>query len=73
MTTAKRLELAELIRASLLGVAPDSQDVVLEDHDWLEIIAALGGDENCPGHVASAHDAKICGRCGIHIDELRPA
>ena len=26
----------------------------------------------CPGHVASAHDPKVCGRCGIHIDELRP-
>lgn len=26
----------------------------------------------CPGHVASATDPKRCGRCGIHIDELRP-
>lgn len=25
----------------------------------------------CPNHVASEHDPKICGRCGIHIDELR--
>jgi hypothetical protein len=30
------------------------------------------GDENCPGHVASESDPKICGRCGIHIDALRP-
>lgn len=28
-------------------------------------------EENCPGHVASLHDLKICGRCGIHIDSLR--
>ncbi|MBN9066725.1 MAG: hypothetical protein J0H60_09730 [Rhizobiales bacterium] len=28
--------------------------------------------DNCPGHVASCGDAKICGRCGMHIDELRP-
>ena len=26
----------------------------------------------CPGHVASAANAKVCGRCGIHIDALRP-
>tara|TARA_R110002020_G_scaffold34066_35_gene103986 strand:- start:14891 stop:15118 length:228 start_codon:yes stop_codon:yes gene_type:complete len=28
--------------------------------------------EGCSGHVASASDPKICGRCGVHIDELRP-
>lgn len=28
--------------------------------------------DGCPGHVASEGDPKICGRCGIHIDELRP-
>jgi len=27
---------------------------------------------HCPGHVASSDDPKTCGRCGIHIDELRP-
>ncbi len=26
----------------------------------------------CSGHVASDDDPKVCGRCGIHIDELRP-
>ena len=26
----------------------------------------------CPGHVAHKLDAKYCGRCGIHIDSLRP-
>jgi hypothetical protein len=29
-------------------------------------------EDHCPGHVASASDAKVCGRCGVHIDELRP-
>ena len=29
-------------------------------------------DAECSGHVASANDPKVCGRCGIHIDELRP-
>ena len=28
-------------------------------------------EENCPGHVASASNSKICGRCGTHIDSLR--
>src|SRR5690554_368607 len=29
-------------------------------------------EADCPGHVASAHDPKICGRCGVSVDELRP-
>lgn len=29
-------------------------------------------EESCPGHVASGADAKVCGRCGVHIDSLRP-
>lgn len=28
-------------------------------------------EETCPGHIASAHDRKICGHCGLHIDSLR--
>ena len=30
------------------------------------------GEENCPGHVASENDPKVCGKCGVHIDSLRP-
>lgn len=29
-------------------------------------------EEMCPGHVASAADPKVCARCGVHIDSLRP-
>lgn len=29
-------------------------------------------EESCPGHVASENDPKVCGRCGVHIDSLRP-
>ena len=29
------------------------------------------GEDECPNHVASATDPKVCGRCGIHIDSLR--
>lgn len=29
-------------------------------------------EDTCPGHVASEGDAKVCGRCGIHINSLRP-
>lgn len=29
-------------------------------------------EETCLGHVASANNSKICGRCGTHIDSLRP-
>jgi hypothetical protein len=29
-------------------------------------------EEGCPGHVASDGNPKVCGRCGVHIDSLRP-
>jgi hypothetical protein len=29
-------------------------------------------DDNCPGHVASVGDPKLCGRCGVHVDSFRP-
>lgn len=29
-------------------------------------------EEHCPGHIASERDAKVCLRCGTHIDSLRP-
>ena len=42
-------------------------------HSVVSVSCAQIPDENdCPGHVASADDKKICGRCGVHIDSLRP-
>lgn len=29
-------------------------------------------EQSCPGHVASNDNPKVCGRCGTHIDSLRP-
>lgn len=43
LTAARRLAISETIKNSLLGVRPEDQDVVLEDADWGEIIAALEG------------------------------
>lgn len=40
--------LAALIRAEFIGVDPDSQGVVLEDHDWQMIVAALTAFEAEP-------------------------
>ncbi len=34
--------------------------------------AEMTDENNCPGHVASALDRKVCAHCGTHIDELRP-
>lgn len=28
-------------------------------------------EDECPGHVASKRDPKVCGRCGLHVDALR--
>lgn len=32
----------------------------------------ISSQVDCPGHVASEHNRKVCARCGIHIDEERP-
>lgn len=40
-------KLAETIRSRLLGVAPEDQDVVLEDADWRLILTALAAHGNC--------------------------
>lgn len=42
-TQARRLALSGLIKTRLLGVRPEDQDLVLDDHDWIEIVAALEG------------------------------
>lgn len=44
---------------------------------WRYGVKSAGGkvsftEETCPGHVASERDPKVCGRCGVHIDSLRP-
>ena len=41
--------------------------------DWRKGLGpSLDPEASCYGHVASEHDPKICGRCGTHIDGLRP-
>lgn len=40
---AQRLALSALIKTRLLGVKPEDQDLVLEDGDWMTIVAALEG------------------------------
>lgn len=42
-----------------LALAQHKQEAAMQEND-------------CPGHVASANNPKICARCGVHIDSLRP-
>lgn len=52
-----------------------------EKHVWPEwspqantlrwFVAIRGKFDLCDGHIAAADDPKVCGRCGVHIDELR--
>lgn len=37
----QREALAKIIERHMLGVSPDDQDVVLEDHDWRLVLSAL--------------------------------
>lgn len=38
----------------------------------LNELASRVPEGECPGHVASIVSPKVCGRCGTHIDSLRP-
>jgi hypothetical protein len=35
------------------------------------LASKLFKEEDCPGHVASEGNSKICGRCGVHVDAMR--
>jgi len=30
-------------------------------------------EDDCPGHVASATNSKVCQNCGVHVDSFRPS
>lgn len=74
---------AEIYNASVAqpaeasGLNPDQVSVrpgpLVPDHSLSQAGCARQyphTEENCPGHVS---DAKVCCRCGTHIDSLRPA
>lgn len=58
--------------AGITGTSSMSERAAIES--WVRAARKriAQAEDDCPGHVASATDAKVCGRCGIHIDELRP-
>lgn len=56
-------EFAESVKGLGPVLGPDAPESV-DRHPFVE--------DACPGHVASADNPKVCGRCGVHIDSLRP-
>lgn len=65
-----------------------TEEIVLSEANWRSLTWSVFAETNdrereagrpafdleeaCPSHVASVADPKVCGRCGIHIDSLRP-
>lgn len=83
----KMEELIESVRIPLHELQADVDYLigrVVADRSCASMIAAsiksklaaietgLTTPPECPGHVASEQDSKVCGRCGVHIDSLRP-
>lgn len=62
----------EMRLGGVAGTSTMSRDAAKES--WLRAARkrVARGQDACPGHVASPADRKVCRRCGIHIDELRP-
>ena len=58
------------MRGAIQCVCPDHPIMKAALEDLSKVF--LYSEEDCPGHVASQSDGKICGNCGIHVDSLRP-
>lgn len=75
---AERLEAPA--RADVREKLSEEIDHLRAERNARRLLAAAGNglgeyehsEETCPGHVASAGSSKVCGRCGVHIDSLRP-
>lgn len=51
---------------------PESAAKIAELSLRVDDSRAQFAEDNCPGHVASEDDRKVCGRCGVHINSFRP-
>ena len=62
----------EMRLAGIAGTATMGREAAKES--WLRAARRriAQADNECAGHVAAAGNPKVCQRCGVHIDDLRP-
>ena len=62
----------EMRLAGVTGTSTMSREAAKES--WVRAARKriAQAEDDCPGHIAGESSRKTCGRCGIHIDELRP-
>ncbi|WP_048648968.1 hypothetical protein [Nitratireductor soli] len=62
----------EMRLAGVAGTATAGREAAKES--WLRAVRKriARAEDECPGHVASIADQKVCGRCGAHVDDQRP-
>lgn len=64
---------AKAVRFETAPFLPYPDEVAIPEFAEVKTYCASHyAEHECPGHVASEIDAKVCVRCGIHIDSLRP-
>lgn len=68
-TGRRKRNMSGLMKARLAARKVGSQ---IERDVARQLYAPIERTERCNDHVASLFDWKICARCGVHIDELRP-
>jgi hypothetical protein len=58
--------------AGITGTATMGREAAKES--WLRAARRqiARAEDECAGHVAAPGNPKVCQRCGIHIDDLRP-
>lgn len=70
------MEIADARARGDFYVDGNSFGYVIRLKKWLDRVHGRDGymqpEAACQGHIASERDPKVCGRCGTHIDSLRP-
>lgn len=65
----RRYNLPRRCETNVVGAAGECLSCDAEQGEHCRKVVS---EDDCCGHVASTADPKVCGRCGIHIDSLRP-
>lgn len=81
-----RKQVAEAIEGAIYALQqvamshPDSSEhsrdncrIVSDARMKLVALYPIYDEDDCPGHVASPTNSKVCQNCGVHVDSFRPS
>jgi hypothetical protein len=73
LIVAREIDHGSKVNGIIVALAAQGDEDVLLCDAVREAIGEYRFDEDaCPGHVASARDPRVCGRCGASVESMRP-